>query len=48
MNSEHTTIRIWKQTLKKLRMIYALTGESMVVILERLIDTELKRLQREQ
>lgn len=42
---EYTTIRVWKRTLKALRMIHALTGESMVQVLERLITTELRRLQ---
>jgi ribosomal protein L5 len=41
---ETQTIKIWKSTLKKLRMIHALTGESMVAVLERVIDAELKRV----
>ena len=48
MNTEHTTMRVWKRTLKNLRMIYALTGESMVVILDRLVKQELERVQKEQ
>lgn len=40
-----TTIKIWNKTLRKLRMIYALTGERMVIILDRLVDNELKRLE---
>lgn len=39
------TIKIWKSTLKKLRMIYALTGESMVSILDRLISEELTKVE---
>jgi len=38
------TTKIWLETLKKLRMIYALTGEKMTVILDRLVDAELARL----
>jgi ribosomal protein L5 len=41
---ETQTIKIWKSTLKKLRMIHALTGESMVAVLERVINAELKRV----
>ena len=48
MDKEHTTIRVWKQTLKNLRMIYALTGASMVEILDRIVLQELKRVQQEQ
>lgn len=42
-----TTIKIWNSTLRKLRMIYALTGERMVVILERIVDAELERAKGE-
>ena len=45
---EHTTMRVWKKTLKKIRMIYALTGDSMVEILDRAIAVELKKVQDEQ
>jgi hypothetical protein len=48
MKSDHTVIRIWVKTLKSLRMIYALTGESMVAILDRIVLQELKRVQQEQ
>ena len=41
-------MRVWKKTLKKIRMIYALTGEPMVEILERAVSTELKRVQDEE
>jgi len=40
------TIKIWKVTLKKLRMIYALTGESMVSVLDRLLTAELERIRQ--
>ena len=38
------TIKIWKDTLTKLRIIHALTGESMVSILDCLILEELKKI----
>ncbi len=40
------TVKMWVGTLKKLRMIYTLTGENMVAILDRLITVELEKLQR--
>ena len=45
MNKSHTTIRIWGQTVKNLRMIYALTGMPMVEILDRIVLTELEQVQ---
>lgn len=39
------TIKIWKSTLKKLRMIYGMTGEKMVAILDRLVSAELGRVE---
>jgi hypothetical protein len=44
---ETKTIKIWKVTLSNLRMIYALTGVKMVVILDRIVTQELKRIQDE-
>jgi hypothetical protein len=44
---ETQTIKIWKKTLKKLRLLYALTGRSMVSILDELVGRELKRIQDE-
>lgn len=41
----YTTIRIWSSSVKKLRQIYALTGETMVKILDRLLTEELQRVQ---
>ena len=38
-----TTIKIWNETLKKLRMLYAITGRPMVEILDRLVSEELER-----
>ena len=42
---QHETIRIWSRSVKKLRMIYALTGETMVRILDRLLTEELQQVQ---
>ena len=39
-------MRIWRKTVKKLRMIYAITGERMVAILDRIITVELERVER--
>lgn len=47
MNSEYSHMRIWRTTLDKLRMIYALTGESMIAVVERLAQEELERLERQ-
>ena len=47
MANENTTIRIWVKTLRKLRLLYALTGESMVEIIDRIVDKELARVQQE-
>lgn len=35
-------------TLKKLRMLYALTGKSMVSIMDRLVTAELEQVRREE
>lgn len=42
---EYQTMRVWKDTLKKLRFIYAATGDSMIAILDRLATEELERIQ---
>jgi hypothetical protein len=36
--------KLWKQTIRKLRLIAALTGSSMVEVTDRLAGEELKRL----
>ena len=41
------TFKIWEVTLGKLRMLYALTGKSMVSIVDRLVSQELERILRE-
>lgn len=47
MVDNNQTIRIWKTSVDKLRLIYGFTGEKMVSILERLISAELQRIYRE-
>ena len=39
------TTKISRETLKQLRMLHALTGERMIVILARLVEAELTRVQ---
>ena len=48
MGDERHTLKIWTHTVPKLRLLYALTGESMVSIVDRLITQELDRVQKEQ
>jgi len=45
---ETQTIKIWKSTLQKLRMLYALTGKSMVSIVDSLVARELERMRRKE
>jgi len=40
----HKTIRVWVHTVDKLRLLYGLTGEKMVSILDRLVTQELQRI----
>jgi hypothetical protein len=44
---DYQTTRIWTRTLKKLRLIAALTGERIVQILDRLAEQELARVKGE-
>jgi hypothetical protein len=48
MKDKRRTIKIWASTLPKLRLIYALTGESMVSVIDRLVTQEVERIQKEQ
>jgi hypothetical protein len=41
---KYRTTRLWETTLRKLRVIAALTDTSMVRVIDRLADAELKRL----
>jgi hypothetical protein len=47
MTIQYTQLRIWRTTLNKLRMIYAMTGESMIAVVDRLAEQELQRIQDE-
>lgn len=47
MEDKRANLKIWPDTLPKLRLLYALTGESMVSIIDRLVTLELKRIQDE-
>ena len=44
---DYETTRIWSETLRKLRVISALNGESMVQLLDRLATAELARFKPE-
>jgi len=43
---KYQTTRVWTQTLRKLRLIAAMTNTSIVKTLDRLADEELKRLKK--
>jgi hypothetical protein len=43
----YRTTRIWSSTLQVLRFIHAITGESIVSIIDRLAKQELERLRQE-
>lgn len=47
MEKEYAQFRIWVETLKKLRRLYAETGESMIAIVDRLVDQEYQRVTSE-
>ena len=44
---DYGSTRIWKRTLRTVRLIAALTGERIVQVLDRLADQELRRVQQE-
>jgi hypothetical protein len=44
MDKKIQTIKVFKETLKNLRIIHALTDETMQNILDRLVKAELERL----
>lgn len=44
-NEEHTTIKIWVTTRKTLRLIAAITNETMMEVAHRVLRAELDRLQ---
>lgn len=41
------TTKLWKQTIRKLKLIAVLTGSSMVEVADRLADEELKRVRHD-
>lgn len=45
--SEYQTIRVWTRTLRKLRLVAALTGERMVAVMDRLVAEELKQVEQQ-
>jgi len=45
---EYTTTRIWVQTLRMLKLIAAMTNESMVKVMDRLAKQELERLKKQE
>ena len=45
---EYRTIKVWMSTYQKLRLLAALTGESMLAALDRLVMRELEAQQKEQ
>ena len=44
MKDDYQNIKVWRTTLADLRQIYALTGEKMVEIVDRLVKAELERV----
>ena len=46
--ADTTSVKISDEAHKKLRMIYALTGEKMKAVIERLIENEYKRVLQRQ
>lgn len=45
---EYQTTKVRVSTIKMLRQIYAITGERMIEIMDRLVKQELERLEKEQ
>ncbi|WP_220197612.1 hypothetical protein [Ktedonospora formicarum] len=45
--NEYSNLRIRKDTQRKLKLVAALSEESMLDVLDRLVSQELERLQRE-
>jgi hypothetical protein len=45
MSTHYAQLRIWRSTLKKLRRIYAETGDSIIAIVDRLATQELEKLE---
>jgi hypothetical protein len=45
---KYATARIWVQTLRTLKLIAAMTNESMVKVMDRLAKQELERLKKQE
>jgi len=43
-----TTIKIWPGTLRKLRILYAITGRPMVEVLDRLVTADLAEREKDE
>ena len=48
MANDYSTIRVWNETLRGLRLLHANTGVSMVEILQRLVSAELEKTGNEE
>lgn len=46
-NEPSATTKLWKKTIRKLALLRALTDESAISIVDRLVDQELARVQAE-
>lgn len=46
-NKQLTSLKVWKQTQEKLKIIAALKRKTMLEILDEILDREIKQLQRE-
>jgi hypothetical protein len=44
VKNEFQTIKVWRKTYKSLKLIAALTGETMVILFQRLTSDELSRV----
>jgi hypothetical protein len=44
MKHEYTTLKVWNETHKSLRVLSALTGETMATTLHRLVSADLERV----
>jgi hypothetical protein len=43
MDEQYTQLRIWRTTLKKLRLVHALTGEKLIELIDRWATEELAK-----
>lgn len=45
LSMEITTIRVWRQSAKRLKLLAALQEDTMMNVLDRLIESEIARMQ---